>query len=418
MNEKIEIKEKKFKYDCNTNFYLLWQGNLISSLGNTIYSVAINFWVLAATGSTAIMGIIMASSIIPVVLLSPIVGVVIDRFSKKNIIVLADLLRGIFVVIIAILALKNQLEIWILLIFTILSGICLAFFRPAIVSFIPEIVRKEKYMSSNSAIELNNVAGRVAGMGIGGYLFSILGAPIMFLLNGISFLISSLFEFFMIPNKIEKVGIKEDFLKEIKEGYKYVWKFSGLRNTLFIALSLNFFAYMGLTLLVPLFYKTSNLGPTLYGIVMGIFAIGNLAGLLFTIIIKIKPAFRFRVFAFSFFGMTFTAACIPIFLWFPYMAVLAFIAGLMNMIVLIFFRTITQIVVSKDMRGRVFAVVETISNCLLPIAMIAAGFLAELLPIRQLTSSVFIFAGISSLPLLFSSECKKFINYDPEKNTN
>ncbi|MFR3559072.1 MAG: MFS transporter [Paraclostridium sordellii] len=68
----------------NKNFTLLWQGQLVSCLGDAFYSIALGFWVLDKTGSSAIMGILMAAVSIPRVIIGPFAGVIVDRFDRKN----------------------------------------------------------------------------------------------------------------------------------------------------------------------------------------------------------------------------------------------------------------------------------------------------------------------------------------------
>lgn len=68
----------------NKDFLILWQGQLVSTAGDAVYSIALGFWVLAVTGSTAMMGTLMAASTLPGVLISPFAGVLIDRAHKKG----------------------------------------------------------------------------------------------------------------------------------------------------------------------------------------------------------------------------------------------------------------------------------------------------------------------------------------------
>jgi len=79
----------------NVNFLLLWQGQFVSSLGDTAYSIALGFWVLAVTGSTALMGTLMATTVFARVALSPFAGVLVDRGDRKWIIVATDAARGV-----------------------------------------------------------------------------------------------------------------------------------------------------------------------------------------------------------------------------------------------------------------------------------------------------------------------------------
>jgi DHA3 family macrolide efflux protein-like MFS transporter len=76
------------------NFFLLWQGQLVSALGDVVYEIALGFWVLAVTGSTGLMGILMAASVLPRIVISPFAGVLVDRCNRRNMLVLMDLIRG------------------------------------------------------------------------------------------------------------------------------------------------------------------------------------------------------------------------------------------------------------------------------------------------------------------------------------
>ena len=79
----------------NKDFAILWQGQLISDLGNGIFNAILGFWVLDITGSELLMGTVMACLSIPRVLFGPFAGTFADRHSRKWIIVVADLVRGV-----------------------------------------------------------------------------------------------------------------------------------------------------------------------------------------------------------------------------------------------------------------------------------------------------------------------------------
>jgi MFS family permease len=83
------------------NFLLLWQGQLVSGLGDVVYEIALGFWILAVTGSTALMGSLMAASALPRILVAPIAGVVVDRSERKWLLISMDLARGVCVVLVA-----------------------------------------------------------------------------------------------------------------------------------------------------------------------------------------------------------------------------------------------------------------------------------------------------------------------------
>ena len=118
----------------NMNFLLLWQGQLVSNFGDSVYDIALGFWILAKTGSTGLMGILMATAVIPRVFLSPIAGTFVDRHNRKNILIITDLIRGVVISFVGIAALMNVIKIWMVLLGGIILGICGSFFNPAVQS--------------------------------------------------------------------------------------------------------------------------------------------------------------------------------------------------------------------------------------------------------------------------------------------
>jgi MFS family permease len=109
------------------NFLLLWQGQFVSAVGDVVYEIALGFWVLAVSGSTALMGTLLAASTIPRVLLSPVAGVVVDRSDRKKLLVTMDFVRGIFVLLVATAAFMGTAQIWMVFIVGIANGMCAAF---------------------------------------------------------------------------------------------------------------------------------------------------------------------------------------------------------------------------------------------------------------------------------------------------
>lgn len=107
----------------NRAFVLLWQGQLVSSLGNVVYEIALGFWILATTGSTALMGTLMAASTLPRILVGPLGGVVVDRNDRKWLLVATDAIRGIFVVLVGIAAFAGVLHVWMVFVAGIIMGL-------------------------------------------------------------------------------------------------------------------------------------------------------------------------------------------------------------------------------------------------------------------------------------------------------
>jgi DHA3 family macrolide efflux protein-like MFS transporter len=180
---------------------------------------------------------------------------------------------------------------------------------------------------------------------------------------------------------------------------------------------INFFAVMGIMLILPLFHQEKHLGPALYGIIMGFFTGGLFLGFLFTSIVNFKPEQRFVVFSISYIIMCTTMVLLPIFLYFPLMAALVFITGLVNAILNTFINTVLQLTTPQAYRGKVFGLLMSVAGGLMPIAYATGGVLAEFIPIRLLISGSFSVVLVFYLPMLASASFRKYIKFNPESQS-
>jgi DHA3 family macrolide efflux protein-like MFS transporter len=399
----------------NLNFFLLWEGKLVSIMGDIAYEIALGFWILAVTGSTALMGTLMAATLLPRVLISPFAGVWVDRSDRKWLIVFMDLIRGVFIALVGVAAIIGIIQIWMVFAAGIILGLCGAFFGTAVGSSIPDIVPKTHIVKANSAFSLVSTGTGIVGNSASGFLYQLLGAPLMFLFNGISYIISGFSEIFV---KIPRIRHKKEefrFFDDLKSGFSYVWNEKGIKYIGFIAALLNFFAAMGIMLLLPLFQRTQHLGPGRYGILMGTFAGGAFLGFMLTSVVSIKSSKRFFVFFWC--GIIFSAMLIfiPIYLYFPLMLALSIISGITNAILNALLSSILQLTVPQDKRGKIFGLLETGSQGLVPLSFAIGGILAEFIPLQILISACFVVTLFGFIPMAFMPDIIRFINFDPEK---
>ena len=401
----------------NVNFLLLWQGQFVSSLGDTAYSIALGFWVLAVTGSTALMGTLMATTVFARVALSPFAGVLVDRGDRKWIIVATDAARGAVIVAVAAAAFAGVLEVWMVFAAGVVLGLCGAFFNPAIISALPDIVPKAKLVKANSVFHLVYAASGIPGYSVGGFLYAFLGAPLLFLINGVSYLISAATEVFIKVPKIQHAKQEFRFLEDTKAGLSFTWRVRPLRYMLAVFSVLNFFSSMGIMLLLPLFQRTEYLGPERYGVVLAGLTGGMFVGYILTSIIHIKPARRFAVFYVSAVVGMGALAAFPLYLNVPLMFALGAVFGLFNAVLGTLIMAVLQMTTPQNMRGKVFGLLGTLAGGLMPLAMALGGVLAEFISIRLLISASFILTFLSFLPLAFSPAVRRYVNFDPDRDT-
>ncbi len=401
----------------NTSFFLLWQGQLVSALGDAVYAIALGFWVLQKTGSTAVMGTLMAASTLPRVAIAPFAGVLVDRLDRKWILVAMDAVRGFFVVLVGVAAFTGHVQVWMVLVAGIVISIASAFFNPAVGSALPDIVPTGSILRANSAFALLQTGSGVVGSAAGGFLYQLLGAPLMFLANGISYLVAAVASLPVHVPKVRHETPEFRFFHDLKAGLTFVWQYRGIRNMVLTAGALNFFAVLGITLLLPLFQRTPGLGSAGYGIVMAALTGGMFAGFLFTSMRHIAYRRRFLIFFFCGCGSMACAAGLPLWLSVPMMAALAAGFGAANAVVNSFLNATLQTAVPQNLRGKVFSLIGTIAGGLTPIAFAAAGGLAEVLPLRPLIAAAFAVTLLSFVPLAFSPPTRRLINYDPATST-
>lgn len=401
----------------NKDFAILWQGQLISDLGNGIFNAILSFWVLDITGSKIMMGTILACLSLPRVLLGPFAGAFADRHSRKWIIVLADAIRGILFTGIGLLALglKNDFPSYILYPAGIISGICSAFFSPAIISAIPDIVSVEHLTKANSFRTFSQSASSFVGYAAGGVLYTLLrGAPTLVFGYGLCFIYASVTQLFMhIPNIHKEVGQKH-ILRDMMDGMKYTFNQKGIRSLIIIGMFLNFFAMMGITLLVPLFKEEPGYGEAMYGAVMATMMVGQLIGMALVSMLKIKAKDRSMVF---YLAVTALIGCmIPVglvrnvFVMFPF----ALVIGTSIAIMTILMYTLLQITVAPENRGKVFGIMSTVFEGLNPVSQSASGFVSEVFGVRPTIVGAFICAAGVLGFAFFNKPFKVFLKSEPK----
>lgn len=390
MQEQIpkEVEPQRASKLWNPNFLILWQGQLISQLGNQVFTVATVFWIKHQTGSAALLGLMMMLSSLPGVILGPIGGTLADRYSRRSIIIICDILDGAAVLLFAALVyMAPDAKSWTLILLFIVSvfiGIVGAFFRPAISAALPDIIPQEKLATGNALTQFSFHLAVFLGFGLGGLLLRVLGVTLLFLINGLSYLFAAISEVFMtIPQKLPEKsdgwkGKLDHVKRDMVEGFRYVWSNRGMRVLFFAFGFLNFFL-MPIIILFP-FYVEDFLKTTTdwYGYLMATFSVGMVIGNLVTGRLKLSGSARSAALIACMFTYTAGSGALGL-IHSPGIAlVFLLLGGMINGFVYNTIVTILQLSTPSEIRGRVFGVLGTIASGLMPIAMGLAGLVADL----------------------------------------
>jgi MFS family permease len=257
----------------------------------------------------------------------------------------------------------------------------------------------------------------LAGQGVGGVLYRLLGAPLLFVADGVSFLFAAVSEAFvrMPPPPARPPApagqVARAFLGETREGFRYVWRQKGLRDFVLIAAVLNFFA-TPIFVLFP-FYVEDFLhgGADWYGYLLAAVSAGSLAGFLAAGAWKPQGALRGRVLVA---GLVVGPALFGILGFLTAkLAALAviFAAGFAVALVNIYLVTTLQLSTPNELRGRVMGLLATLSGALMPLGMAIAGVVGDLthknVPVIYAVCAILQIA--TTLALATRKDCRAFL---------
>lgn len=246
-----------FRAFTNRSFAFLWSGQTVSRLGDSLFTIALAWWVLQKTGSAAAMSIVLICSMLPMLLCLLFGGVAVDRLPRVRLMLGSDLLRGGLVLLIALLAALQVLELWQICILSAVFGVVDAFFLPAYRAIIPDLLPSELLSSANSLTSLSSQGMSLLGPAFGAGIIVFGGTPLSFALDGVSFLLSALCLIVLPPAPVLSLPAEreEGVLADIRKGFGTVLHDPWLWVTLVIASVSTIFLVGPLEAALPLLVK-------------------------------------------------------------------------------------------------------------------------------------------------------------------
>ena len=264
------------------NFRLFFGGQSFSLIGTWIQRIALPWLVYDLTKSVLLLGIVGFVGQIPTFLLAPYAGVVADRWNKYHILLVTQVLSMMQAGLLAALVLTNTINVWSIILLSIVLGCINAFDTPARQSFLIDMVEDKKDLGNAIALNSSMFNGaRLIGPSIAGILIAKAGEGICFLINAISycFVLGSLLLMKVTP-KI-KIQEKMSVLKDFKEGLAYSLGIAPIKFTLLL-LTIIGLSGMPYTVLMPVFSREIlHGGAHTFGFLMGAAGLGALFSALF-----------------------------------------------------------------------------------------------------------------------------------------
>ncbi|MDP9352868.1 MAG: MFS transporter, partial [Chloroflexota bacterium] len=184
------------------SYFPLWLGQLLSAFGDTLHYIALVILVFDISGRGLAVAGLVAAEVLPVLLLGPVAGVVIDRFSRKGVLILADLFRAVLV-----LSLLAPQGLWHA--YAVAAGLAAGnvFFNPTVQAVIPVLTSEEQRLAANSVAWSTGRLVQIVAAAFGGGVIAILGTDAAFALNGTTFVLSAaLITSLRIPSHVGPLG--------------------------------------------------------------------------------------------------------------------------------------------------------------------------------------------------------------------
>ncbi len=362
------------------NYRIYASGSLVSNVGTWMGRVGQDWLVLTqlTDHSSSALGIVTGLQFLPFLLLAPVTGMIADRFSKRRILLTTQSLLGISALVLAVLTLTGHVELWHVYLIAFLQGVATAVDNPARQSFVSEMVPKDRLAN---AVALNSAsfnAGRLIGPAVAGLVIAALGTGWALLVNGLSFafVLASLLamrvrDLTPVPRARGK--------GQIRQGLVYVRSRPDVMLVMALVFVLGTFGMNFQITTALMATKEFHEGPTGYGMLGSIMAIGSLAGALLAARRKTP---RLRILLLALAGFTVSTAIGALAPTYEIFALALIPIGLSSLTALTTANAMVQLSVDPQMRGRVMAIYMAVFMGGTPVGAPIIGWIGDVLGAR------------------------------------
>ncbi|WP_040225425.1 MFS transporter [Bhargavaea cecembensis] len=364
----------------NRSFLFLWTGQSISMFGLAVYTTCLPFLVFHAGGGAVELSLAQSIFIIPQLVFLLASGVFVDRWPKKRIMMIADLIRSLLVFSVAILLVVEELRLIHVYLLTGIIGLIGTFYRPAVRGITPLIVEKTQLISANSLRSISQQVNEMIGPAIGGFLAASIGLYVAYAINAVTFLLSALLVTLVavrtvVPDE-EENGRSDNFLDDFVEGWKTVRKRGWLGASILIGSVSNVGIAAFDVIILPVYAASAFQGVRTYGLFLSSMAIGALVCAV--VIGKINKLSNRGVLYYLFIGLSGVfVLCLSLkpALWLT-LLLLSGIGFCLTAFIIIW-DSVTQELIDEKLLGRVVSFEMFGGLALLPLSYALFGFLLE-----------------------------------------
>lgn len=398
----LEQKEVAVKEMANRttfrSYLFFWSGQLFSLLGSSIAQFVIIWWITLETESTFYLAIAALLGFAPMVILGPFTGVLVDRWSRRKLIGIADLLQAFATIALIFLFWMDVVVLWHVFVLLTVRGVFQAFHGPAVFAIVPTMVPEDKLSRMNGisyffTSGVNLVAPVIAALLLG---FLEIG-QILWIDPATSIVALIPLLLITIPS-VRKEQDESSFRKQFSEGFAFIKSTRGLMSFIVLATGLNFLL-APLSTLLPYYVKFDHFGAVSDLAFVMAFSQGGMVagGLLMSVVTGFKRKMVVIISAIYvlFIGYIMIALTPTGLFWF--MAASSLIITFCFPIIDVLITTMLQTVVPVEMQGRITSVTMSLAHAAQPAGMVISGVVAIF------TGTANLFLGCAGLGILLAT---------------
>lgn len=271
----------------NKDFRKLFIAAITSTSGRTIANASLIWFIFAETDSSLDIAYYGIASTVAAIIFSLVTGTFVDRYNRRQLMILADCVRGSALIVLTAILMLHGFDLTTIIVISFIISSFSVLYSPAEYTLVPEIVSSSGVSNANGILRsARSIIGFVSNSAAGILIVSV-GAILGLAYNSATFLVSAFF-LILISSEIGKIKkkkeeeehVKSSYFQDLREGFQWLSKSTGLLELTLSALFLNFFFYMAIMFLVVFSTDGLHQSGLIFGVLLALFSIGDATGAL------------------------------------------------------------------------------------------------------------------------------------------
>ncbi|MFT4412238.1 MFS transporter [Fredinandcohnia humi] len=387
MDETLKLKKATY------HLYTFTISKMISSFGAQVYAFAISFYILQLTGSATSFAANLICNLLPRTLVSPFAGYMADKYSRKKIVIFAQVATTLAIGGLLVVSVTSGLSLVAIYTTTCILSITSTFSGVTFTSSITGLVDEKRIQKAMSLNQMSMSFAAIGSPAVGGLLYGAVSMPVFLMVymvaSSIAIILESTMNFNLFSKrKVEEDGApKETMWQSMKAGLGYLKLQQIIMIMIWISLIINFLFGAFEVGYSYILIEKLKMNSQHFGFTQGSFAVGMLLmSIYFSVRKEVKYPFLVSKRGILALGVIMGSISVPLIItmsynvMFAYYLVIMFTFGSMIIVVNTPLQVLMQKQIDDDYKGRVFSILETMAMGLMPLGMIIYGFLYDVLP--------------------------------------